>query len=258
MSGDDLKRSLVAEFLGTMFLVTAAVASVILPFTLDGSTVALAVFINAVSVAFVLFALIEAFKPISGAHFNPAVTLAMLVSGDIEKRRAAWYVAAQFAGGFAGLMVAHLMFLNVASTMYADTGALLSISHNVKGPETWFAEFIGTFALVGVIFGCSRGGSRLTSLCVAMLVGGMLVATSSTMFANPAVAVPRIFTYAMCGIAPESAAFFIAAEIMGAISAAAVLGYLYPKRSGDDAAESAQSEFHAGLEHLRPGLRVLR
>ena len=228
-----LKQNLLAEFLGTMFLVTVAIASTILPFNLDGSTVALAVFINAIAVAFVLFALIETFGSISGAHFNPAVTLALLAAGDIGRKKATMYIAVQIAGGLVGMLVAHLMFVGTASTFYADTNVLFTISDSVKEPALCFAEFVGTFLLVGVIMGCVRGGSKHTGLSVAMVVGGMLVTTSSTMFANPAVTIARMFTYAICGIAPESAVFFIITEVLGGMTAAVVFGYLYPSKLKD-------------------------
>jgi glycerol uptake facilitator-like aquaporin len=229
-----LKQNLLAEFLGSMFLVVVAIASTILPFNLNGSTIVLAVFINALAVAFVLFALIETFGSISGAHFNPAVTLALLVSKDIDKRKAAFYIAVQFAGGFIGMLVAHLMFYGTTSTYYSDMNTLITVSSNVKVPALYFAEFIGTFLLVGVIIGCVRGGSKHTGLSVALVVGGMLVTTSSTMFANPMVTFSRIFTYAICGIAPESAVFFIIAEVVGALSAAAVFSYvLFPAKLKD-------------------------
>jgi len=228
-----LKQNLMAEFLGSMFLVVAAIASVILPFNLAGSTVVLAVFINAIAVAFVLFALIETFGSVSGAHFNPAVTIALLVAKDIDRRKAACYIITQFAGGFVGMLIAHLMFYGTTSTYYADTSTLITISSSVKLPALYFAEFIGTFLLVGVIIGCVRGGSKNTGLAVALTVGGMLVTTSSTMFANPMVTFARIFTYAICGIAPESALFFIIAEIAGAIGAAATFSYIFPAKLKD-------------------------
>jgi len=174
----------------------------------------------------VLFALIETFASISGAHFNPAVTVALLASKDIRPRVAGYYIAAQFAGGFIGLLTAHLMF-------YDTMGMLLTISDTVKTPGTFFAEFVGTFMLVGVIIGCVRGGSNKTSLAVAFLVGGLLVTTSSTMFANPMVTFNRMFTYAICGIAPESGAFFIVAEILGALAAALTFCYIFPSRVQD-------------------------
>jgi glycerol uptake facilitator-like aquaporin len=163
-----LKQNVLAEFIGSMFLVVVAIASTILPFYVLDGDLALSVFINAFAVALVLFALIETFASISGAHFNPAVTLALLTSKDIKPRVAGYYIVAQFAGGFIGLLTAHLMFFD---TM----GKLLVISDIAKTPGTFFAEFVGTFMLVGVIFGCVRGGSNKTSLAVAFLVGGLLV-----------------------------------------------------------------------------------
>lgn len=216
-----------------MFLVVAAIASTILPFNLDGSTVVLTVFINALAVAFVLFALIETLGPVSGGHFNPAVTLAFLATKDIDRRTAASYIGVQFVGGFIGVIVVHLMFFGTTSTFYPDTSIILTISENVKTPPLFFAEFVGTFLLVGVIIGCVRSGSKYVGLSVALLVGGMLVTTSSTMFANPVVAFARSFTYAICGIAPQSAVSFIIAEVAGALSAVAVFGYLFPRGAED-------------------------
>jgi glycerol uptake facilitator-like aquaporin len=126
------------------------------------------------------------------------------------------------------MLVAHLMFFGTTSTFYPDTNIIITISNNTKLPALYFAEFVGTFLLVGVVFGCVRGGSKNTALSVALVVGGMMVTTSSTMFANPVITFNRIFTYAICGIAPTSAAFFIIAEVVGAISAALVFGYLFP------------------------------
>jgi glycerol uptake facilitator-like aquaporin len=221
-----LKQNLLAEFLGSMILVAVAIGSTILPFAMEGSTVVIAVLINALAVAFVLFALIETFGSVSGAHFNPAVTLALLTAKETDRRKATSYIGAQFAGGFIGMLVAHLMFFGTTSTFYPGTNIIITISNNTKLPALYFAEFVGTFLLV--IFGCVRGGSKNTAMSVALVVGGMLVTTSSTMFANPVITFNRIFTYARGGIAPTSAAFFIIAEVVGAISADLVFGYLFP------------------------------
>ena len=133
-----LKQNLLAEFLGS---IPGGRGDCIddIPFNLNGSTIVLAVFINALAVAFVLFALIETFGSISGAHFNPAVTLALLVSKDIDKRKAAFYIAEQFAGGFIGMLVAHLMFYGTTSTYYSDMNTLITVSSNVKVPALYFA-----------------------------------------------------------------------------------------------------------------------
>lgn len=209
-----------------MFLVVVAIASTILPFNVLNAGLPLTILINALAVALVLFALIETFASISGAHFNPAVTIALLATRDIHPRVASYYIGAQFAGGFLGLLTAHLMF-------YDTIQEIIVISDMVKGPGMFFAEFIGTFMLVGVIIGCVRGGSKNTSLGVAFLVGGLLITTSSTMFANPMVTFSRIFTYAVCGIAPGSAVFFIIAEVLGALAGALTFCYIFPSRVKD-------------------------
>jgi glycerol uptake facilitator-like aquaporin len=221
-----LKQNLLAEFIGSLFLVVVAIASTILPYNVLNAGLPLTILINALAVALVLFALIETFASISGAHFNPAVTLALVASRDIRPRVGSYYIAAQFAGGFLGLLTAHLMF-------YDTIQKVIVVSDMVKGPGLYFAEFVGTFMLVGVIIGCVRGGSKNTSLGVAFLVGGLLITTSSTMFANPMVTFCRMFTYAVCGIAPASAVFFILAEIAGALAGAAVFCYIFPSRVKD-------------------------
>jgi glycerol uptake facilitator-like aquaporin len=215
---------LIAELLGTMFLVIVAIASTILPFMLGAPSelTFIVVLMNAIAVTFVLFALIESFGSISGAHFNPVVTLALLLNRDISMKKASLYIMVQFIGGFLGLIVVHLMFWDYNST-------LLVISTNVRSTAQVFSEFICTFILVGVIFGCVKGGSKHTGLAVATIVGGMLITSISTMFANPVVTVCRMFTYAICGIAPINGLEFILAEIIGAVVAAYVFGkVLFP------------------------------
>lgn len=218
-----LRQNLLAELIGTMFLVAVAIGSTILPMTLPGWTISMTVFINAVAVAMVLFALIEAFGSVSGSHFNPAVTLALLSTKEISPRRAGYYIIVQLIGGFLGLLVVGIMF-------YSYNPNILTVSQNVKDGGQVFAEFIGTFLLVGVIFGCVRGGSKHTGLSVAFVVGGMLLTTSSTMFANPAVTVNRMFTYAICGVAPSSGVLFIIAEIIGALAAVFVFTIIFPAK----------------------------
>jgi glycerol uptake facilitator-like aquaporin len=219
-----LKQNLTAEFLGSMFLVIVAIGSTILPVEVFHVDTGVAVFMNAMAVAMVLYALIETFGPISGAHFNPAVTLSLFLTKDISARKATMYVLVQIIGGMVGLLITHLMFWDVNDT-------LLTISENSKTPSLYFAEFIGTFALMAVIYGCVRAGSKNTPLAVAFIVGGLLITTSSTMYANPVVTLARVFTYAMGGITPGDAVIFMMAEIIGAIVAAAVIGrLLYPKK----------------------------
>jgi glycerol uptake facilitator-like aquaporin len=209
-----------------MFLVIAAIGSTILAYNVFGTNLAIAVFMNAIAVAFVLFALIESFGSISGSHFNPAVTLAIFITGQMKRKRAFYYVIVQFLGGFTGLLATHLMFYDTVPT-------IITISENAKTPGLYFAEFLGTFILVGVIIGCVRGGSKHTGLSVAYIVGGMLITTASTMFANPMITVCRMFTYAICGIAPIDGVFFIIAELIGAVAAALIFGLMYPMKLKD-------------------------
>jgi glycerol uptake facilitator-like aquaporin len=130
---------------------------------------------------------------------------------------------AQLVGVFLGLLVVGIMF-------YSYNPTILTVSDNMKNAGQVFAEFVGTFLLIGVIFGCVRGGSKHTGLSVAFVVGGMLVTTSSTMFANPAITLNRMFTYAICGIAPSSGVLFIIAEIIGALTAVVVFTTIFPAK----------------------------
>ena len=127
------------------------------------------------------------------------------------------------AGGFVGLLFSHLMFYDTVPTS-------LTISANARSPGLYFAEFLGAFLLLTVIYGCVRGHSKQTSMSVGFVVGGMLITTASTMYANPMVTFDRMFTYSISGIAPSIALFFIIAEILGAIAAAYVMTRLYPTK----------------------------
>lgn len=222
-SCESLSRNMLAEFLGTMGLIIVCIGSIILPQLVWGSTEAyIFVFVNAVAVGFVLFALIECFGPASGAHFNPAVSLAQVVSKEMGLKKAAYYIFAQISGAMAGILLLNMMF-------YDTLGALLFVSDNNKATlSTCLSEFVCTFMLLTIIFGCVRGRSDKTSLAVGLFVGGMIVATSSTMYANPAVDLARVFTNSACGIAPLSSLLFMASGILGAISASIVSGWLYP------------------------------
>jgi len=222
-------RNMVAEFLGTMGLIMAAIGSILMPELVWGSTMAYEfVFINALAVGFILFALIETLGPLSGAYFNPAVTLAQLYSKEISSKKAALYILAQLSGALFGVLLVNAMF-------YDTTQALVFVSENERATlPTFLSEFVCTFLLVAVIYGCVRGRSRNTSLAVGLFVGGMIVTSSSTMYANPAVDLARIFTNAACGIAPMSSLAFVLASILGALTAALVFDWLYPTKLDND------------------------
>ncbi|MDR2866674.1 MAG: aquaporin [Methanomassiliicoccaceae archaeon] len=218
-------RGIAAEFLGTMMLVAVAVGSIVMPQLVWGSVWAPEfVLISAISVGFVLFALIEALSPLSGAHFNPAVTIALTASGDCPVKKAGLYVCAQAAGALVGVLLVNVFFHDAVQGLFFISEIDRSSIYVI------LSEFFCAFALVGVIFGCVRGGSAKTSMVVGLFVGGMILATSSNMFANPAIVLGRVFTEAACGIAPMSALYFVIANAAGAVAAAIVFGWLYPKK----------------------------
>ncbi|NDW02980.1 MIP/aquaporin family protein [Jiella pacifica] len=212
----DLPRRLVAEALGTLLLVATVVGSGIMAERLTDDT-ALALLGNTLPTGAILVVLITILGPISGAHFNPAVTLAMLLRGAIGRHSAGLYVAAQILGGIAGTVAAHLMF---------EIPALGLSAHLRTGPAQWWAEIVATFGLVGVIL----GGLRFNGPAIPWLVGLYITAaywfTASTSFANPAVAIARAFTDTFSGIRPLDVPAFILAECIGAVLATALFGWL--------------------------------
>ena len=222
-------RGLAAEFLGTMMLIIAAIGSVVLVGQITGIAPGdplplWFIIMNAVAVGFVLFALIETFGPLSGAHFNPAVTISLTITGECSLKKAGCYIAAQLLGALFGVLLVNVFF-------YDTVQGLFFISEIERSSLSLvLSEFFCVFMLVGIIFGCVRGGSDRTPLVVGLFVAGMILTTSSTMFANPAVTTARIFTNAVCGIAPLSALYFIIAGIAGAVAAAFLFGWLYPKK----------------------------
>lgn len=226
MGNNNLGRKLVAEFIGSGLLVMAIVSSAILAHDVLGATVGLSVLFIGLATGFWLFVLVEVFGPVSGCHINPAVTVAMMASKDIDVKTGALYIPVQIIGGIVGILFTHMMFLHLGFP-------LMAISEVARPAWCYWAEFVGTFALVGTIYGCVRGGSKLTGLAIGFVVGAGIIITSATMFVNPQVTIARMFTYAIAGIRPLDVGPFIGAEILGALAAAAVFGYLYPKLKGD-------------------------
>ena len=205
-------RELLAEFLGSMFLVTAAISPIIMFGLVFESDKGIAIIANALTVAFVLFALIEIFGPISGAHFNPVVTFIMTLEKKINAGKAALFMLVQFAGGIAGTILTHVMFFD-------EVGALLYISGNERSGYQYVGEIVGTFILILVILLLVRSKSSKTSIAIGLLVGGQLMATSSTMFANPQVTIARMLTDTPSGIRPSDASIFILMQFTGALLA---------------------------------------
>jgi glycerol uptake facilitator-like aquaporin len=212
-------RRVVAEALGTAFLLAAVFGSGIMGERLAGGNVAIALLANTIASGAALVALILTFGPISGAHFNPAVTLADASQGGLPWREAPAYIGAQIAGAFAGVAAAHLMF----------SEPLFFASHHVRsGGAQIFSEFVATFGLLAVIWGCVR----LRSSAVPYAVGAYITAgywfTASTSFANPAVTLARAATDTFSGIRPVDAPGFIVAQLAGAAAATALFRWLAP------------------------------
>jgi len=224
-------REIASEFLGSMFLVMAAISSIILFSVVFEAPKEIAVLANAIAVAFVLCALIEMFGPVSGAHFNPVVTMIILFEKKVSKVKAALFILFQFAGGIAGTMLSHLMFLD-------EIGTLLSVSDNIRNDYVFFGEIFGTFILVLAILLLIKAGSGKISIIVGLLVGGQLLSTSSTMFANPQVTVARMFTNTASGIRPIDGLVFIVMQIIGALLAYAVYKLIFARRKLNDAEEN--------------------
>ena len=215
----NLARRAVAEFLGTGFLVAAVVGSGIMGERLAGGNAAIALLANTVATGAALVALILTFGPISGAHLNPVVTLADAWEGGIPWTEGAHYVLAQILGGVSGAIAAHLMFgLSVISLS----------QHTRSGPAQWFSEFVATFGLLSVIWGCSR----LRSSAVPFAVGAYITAaywfTASTSFANPAVTIARCVSNTFAGIRPVDVPWFVFAQFLGGFAATVVFQWLVP------------------------------
>jgi glycerol uptake facilitator-like aquaporin len=214
-----LRARLTAEFVGSAFLVAAVVGSGIMGERLAGGNVAIALLANTISTGAALVALILTFGPISGAHLNPAVTLADASQGGLPWVEVPGYILAQITGAFVGVICAHLMFAM----------PIVSVSHHRRsGGSQLFSEFIATFGLLSVIWGCSR----LRSSAVPFAVGAYITAaywfTASTSFANPAVTLARAATDTFSGIRPVDAPAFIASQLLGAADATAVFRWLIP------------------------------
>ena len=213
----DLTRRLAAEALGTFFLVMAIVGSGIMAQNLAGGNVALALLANMASTGAVLFVIIAIFISVSGAHFNPAVSLVMWVRGDLGRGDALAYIAVQILGGCLGAVAAHLMF-GLEPVQFAQTAR--------NGTGQWIGEFIATFGLIATILGCVRFNFNLVAPAVALYISSAYWFTSSTSFANPAVTIARAFTDTFSGIAPHHVPACLFAEIAGALLAAFVMGWL--------------------------------
>jgi glycerol uptake facilitator-like aquaporin len=222
-----LPRRVVAEFTGTLFLLAAIVGSGIMGERLAAGNIALALLANTIATGAALVALILAFGPISGAHLNPAVTLADAWEGGIRWRETPAYIAAQIAGAFAGVAAAHLMF--GLSLFSAST-------HLRYGPAQIFSEFIATFGLLSVIWGCARHRPSAVPFAVGAYITAAYWFTASTSFANPAVTLARSASNTFAGIRPADVAGFIAAQLGGAFAATLLFRWLIPSLKAEASA----------------------
>lgn len=208
----DMSRRLAAEFVGTAFLLATVIGSGVMAETLSPANHGVALLGNTIATGAILAVLILIYGPVSGAHFNPAVTLAFALRREIAPGDAAAYLAVQVAGALTGAVLAHLMF---------DLPALFASGQARTGPGQWLGEAVATFSLLAAIFGCLRWRPDAVPWAVGLVIAAGYWYTSSTSFANPAVTVARSFTDTFSGIAPAHAPAFIAAQLAGA--AAAVL-----------------------------------
>lgn len=228
MRDGPLGRRLLAEFLGTGLLVTAVIGSGIAAASLSPGNIGLELFENAAATVGALVALILALGPVSGAHFNPVVTVVDRLFGGISTRDAAGYIGTQIGGALAGAVLANAIF--ALPTFEASTRTRSS------GP-LWLAEVVATFGLVMVIFAVVRSGRTTTApFAVGAYIGGAYFFTSSTSFANPAVTIGRTLTNTFAGIRPSSAPAFIVMQLIGGLLAAGAVRLLYPDVS-DSAGE---------------------
>ena len=222
----DPARRLAAEALGTALLLAVVVGSGIMGERLAGGNDAIALLGNTLATGAGLVVLITIFGPLSGAHFNPAVTLTFALRREIGWRLAMGYVAAQVAAGIVGVFAAHAMFAE----------PILQVSSKLRdGPDQAFAEFVATFGLLATILGTLRFRPAFTPAAVGLYITAAYWFTASTSFANPAVTLARSLTDTFAGIAPGSAPAFIAAQLAGALAALVVAGWLFAApRGGTD------------------------
>jgi glycerol uptake facilitator-like aquaporin len=228
-----LARRFLAEALGTAFLLAVVIGSGIMGARLSGGNVAIALLANSLATGAGIVALILTFGPISGAHFNPAVTLADASQGGLPWRDVPWYLLAQIAGAFAGAATAHVMF---------DEPVFSASVHVRSGGAQLVSEFVATFGLLATIWGCARSRHTVVPFAVGSYIAAAYWFTSSTSFANPAVTLARAASNTFAGIRPADAPSFIVAQMLGAAAATATFAWLLPRRIHVRVAERTEAE----------------
>ncbi len=220
MKSYSLSRRLFAEALGTAFLLATVVGSGIMGDQLSGGNVAIALLANAIATGAILVVLILIFGPVSGAHFNPAVTVSFAIQKEISAGQSLAYIVVQCIGAIIGVMAAHLMFGE----------PLLTPSTTLRtGLGQWTGEFIATFGLIATIIGCVRTRPEVVAYAVGLFITAGYWFTSSTSFANPAVTLARAFTDTFSGINPGHMPLFIAVQLAAAVVVTVVFVWLYRK-----------------------------
>lgn len=214
-----------AEFAGSAFLLATVIGSGIMAERLAGGNIAIALLGNTIATGAMLVVLIVIFGPVSGAHFNPAVTLAFRLRREISTADAALYTLSQLAGALTGMLVAHFMF----------EAPLLQVSTHLRAGAAQFgSEVIATFGLLAAIFGSVRYRAEAVPYVVGLYITAAYWFTSSTSFANPSVTIARSFTNSFSGIRPEDAPMFIVAQLIGAVLAGWVFGWLFAKENTEN------------------------
>ena len=238
---NSLLRKLVAEGVGTCLLLAAVVGSGIMGERLAGGNVAIALLANTIATGAALIALILTFGPVSGAHFNPAVSFADASQGGLTWRDAGGYAVSQCAGGLIGVAAANVMF---------DEPVFAWSRHVRAGFPQVFSEAVATFGLLAVIWGCSRRRSSVVPFAVGAYITAAYWFTASTSFANPAVTIARAFTDTFAGIRPLDVPAFVLAQIIGAAVATALFRWLVPSlpQTSDQVVVSHDTE---SVRHLR-------
>ncbi|ELY47794.1 MULTISPECIES: MIP/aquaporin family protein [Natronorubrum] len=217
------RQKLIAEAFGSATLVFVLVSSGLLADGMLQATPSIGVLFIGLATAGWLFVIVQILAPISGAHVNPAVTIALVVTGDVDGKTARQYIPAQFLGGVIGVGLAGLTFV---STIGWEVFAISAVE---RPASTWLAEFVGTIVLVSAVISLLRQESDWIGLAVGFTVGMGIIATSSTAFLNPQVAFARIFTSGIAGIQPFDAVMFMFASTLGGIAAGLLWRYLWPR-----------------------------
>jgi glycerol uptake facilitator-like aquaporin len=234
-----LVRCLAAEFFGTLLLLAAVVGSGIMGERLADGNVAIALLVNTIATGAALIAIILAFGPVSGAHLNPAVTIVDAWMGGIRWTYVPLYALAQLGGALAGVGVAHIMF---------GLGPFTASTHARSGPAQMFSEFVATFGLLSVIWGCARTRPAAVPFAVGTYITAAYWFTASTSFANPAVTIARSLTNTFSGIRPEDVPAFIIAQLAGAGAATLLFRWLIPEPEQMELSDTSTLDTHDTID----------